>query len=507
MHEVVATATGLRTGRRISHVFVMDVPTYPRPLFITDAAVNIEPDLRGQASTSCRTPSTWRGSSASRAAGRDPLGGGDGELRRSPRRSTPPPSARWPTAGRSPAASSTGRSRSTTRSRWRRRGQGHRLARGRAGRHPGGARSRVRQHARQAARIPRRARSGAGIVLGARVPIVLTRRADAARDSRPPRSSRSCAGRARLFAAGEDRSIARPSASSSSTRGRRPSSSRCSGRRAIAGARAALAGEVDGLGAQPALRRPRRRRRTLAEPSGWRRARPRRRAAHPRRIEARHGDGPRAARRRATAWCTAASVTRARSGSRRRSLRELETLVPLAPLHQPHNLVPIQRAREASSGAAAGRVLRHRLPPPSPRSRRRSRCRGRSPRPGVRRYGFHGLSYEYIASVLPRHLADAARTAASSSRTWATAPRCARCAAGRSVATTMGFTAARRAADGHAHRRDRPRRDAPPAWTSAACTSRDVERAALQEVGTARACRACSRTCATLLASDSPRAA
>jgi len=37
--------TGLRTGRRISHVFVMDVPTHPTTLFITDAAVNIAPDL------------------------------------------------------------------------------------------------------------------------------------------------------------------------------------------------------------------------------------------------------------------------------------------------------------------------------------------------------------------------------------------------------------------------------------------------------------------------------
>jgi phosphate acetyltransferase len=37
--------TGLRTGRRISHVFVMDVPNHPQTLFITDAAVNIAPDL------------------------------------------------------------------------------------------------------------------------------------------------------------------------------------------------------------------------------------------------------------------------------------------------------------------------------------------------------------------------------------------------------------------------------------------------------------------------------
>src|SRR3974390_1838306 len=45
MRGVTATATGLRTDRRISHVFIMDVPTYGEPLFITDAAVNIFPDL------------------------------------------------------------------------------------------------------------------------------------------------------------------------------------------------------------------------------------------------------------------------------------------------------------------------------------------------------------------------------------------------------------------------------------------------------------------------------
>jgi phosphotransacetylase/acyl dehydratase len=43
---VVPSATGLRTARRISHVFVMDVPSYPRMLMITDAAVNIYPKLK-----------------------------------------------------------------------------------------------------------------------------------------------------------------------------------------------------------------------------------------------------------------------------------------------------------------------------------------------------------------------------------------------------------------------------------------------------------------------------
>ena len=45
MRAVTSGKTGLRTARRISHVFVMDVPTYPETLFITDAAINIFPDL------------------------------------------------------------------------------------------------------------------------------------------------------------------------------------------------------------------------------------------------------------------------------------------------------------------------------------------------------------------------------------------------------------------------------------------------------------------------------
>jgi phosphotransacetylase len=45
MGEVVRKDTGLRTERRISHAFIMDVPTYPKPLAVTDAAINIFPDL------------------------------------------------------------------------------------------------------------------------------------------------------------------------------------------------------------------------------------------------------------------------------------------------------------------------------------------------------------------------------------------------------------------------------------------------------------------------------
>ena len=45
MHSVTSGATGLRTERRLSHVFVLDVPTYAETLFLTDAAINIFPDL------------------------------------------------------------------------------------------------------------------------------------------------------------------------------------------------------------------------------------------------------------------------------------------------------------------------------------------------------------------------------------------------------------------------------------------------------------------------------
>jgi len=48
MREVASSKTGLRTARRISHVFIMDVPTHADTLFITDAAINIFPDLEAK---------------------------------------------------------------------------------------------------------------------------------------------------------------------------------------------------------------------------------------------------------------------------------------------------------------------------------------------------------------------------------------------------------------------------------------------------------------------------
>jgi phosphate acetyltransferase len=48
LHSVAARATGLRTERRLSHVFILDVPTYSETLFLTDAAINIFPDLEAK---------------------------------------------------------------------------------------------------------------------------------------------------------------------------------------------------------------------------------------------------------------------------------------------------------------------------------------------------------------------------------------------------------------------------------------------------------------------------
>ncbi|MGX1097717.1 phosphotransacetylase [Amorphus sp. MBR-141] len=49
LHPVVARDGGLRTGRRLSHIFVLDLPRHPAPLLITDAAINIAPDLATKA--------------------------------------------------------------------------------------------------------------------------------------------------------------------------------------------------------------------------------------------------------------------------------------------------------------------------------------------------------------------------------------------------------------------------------------------------------------------------
>ncbi len=60
MRAVTASTTGLRTERRISHVFVMDVPGHPETLFITDAAINIFPDLEAKRDIVRNAIDLWR---------------------------------------------------------------------------------------------------------------------------------------------------------------------------------------------------------------------------------------------------------------------------------------------------------------------------------------------------------------------------------------------------------------------------------------------------------------
>ncbi len=60
MHEIADPETGLRTERRISHVFIMDVPGHPETLFITDAAINIFPDLGAKRDIVQNAIDLWR---------------------------------------------------------------------------------------------------------------------------------------------------------------------------------------------------------------------------------------------------------------------------------------------------------------------------------------------------------------------------------------------------------------------------------------------------------------
>jgi acetate kinase len=121
-------------------------------------------------------------------------------------------------------------------------------------------------------------------------------------------------------------------------------------------------------------------------------------------------------------------------------LSALEKYVPLAPLHQPHNLAPIrallERAPELPQVACFDTAF-HRVQPEVAQAF--ALPKSITDR-GVRRYGFHGLSYEYIASVLPAHDPKAAAGKAVVLHLGNGSSMCA-IANGRSVASTMGFTA------------------------------------------------------------------
>ena len=120
-------------------------------------------------------------------------------------------------------------------------------------------------------------------------------------------------------------------------------------------------------------------------------------------------------------------------------LAELEALIPLAPLHQPHNLAAVKAVAKVAPGlpqVACFDTAFHRSQPAVAQEFALPR---RYRDEGVRRYGFHGLSFEYVASVLPDYDTHAARGRTVVAHLGSGASLCAMDAA-RSVATTMGFT-------------------------------------------------------------------
>jgi acetate kinase len=121
-------------------------------------------------------------------------------------------------------------------------------------------------------------------------------------------------------------------------------------------------------------------------------------------------------------------------------LAELEALVPLAPLHEPHNLAPIKMAMTLNPGlpqVACFDTAFHRT---APEVEQAFALPYSFFEEGVRRYGFHGLSYEYIASVLPEHAPEIANGRVVVAHL---GNGCSACAMRDrvSIATTMGFTA------------------------------------------------------------------
>ena len=120
-------------------------------------------------------------------------------------------------------------------------------------------------------------------------------------------------------------------------------------------------------------------------------------------------------------------------------LAELERLIPLAPLHQPFNLAPIKALKERRPEmpqVACFDTAFHRTQPEVAQAFALPRIYNEK---GVRRYGFHGISYEYIASVLPRYDVRAASGRVVVAHLGNGSSLCA-LRNGRSVATTMGFS-------------------------------------------------------------------
>ena len=432
LSAVVAKETGLRTGRRISHVFIMDVPTYHKVLLITDAAITIAPTLEDKVhicqnaidlavslgverpkvailaaveTVTSKMPATIDAAALCKMADRRQITGAilDGPLA-------------FDNAISKDAAAIKG------------------------------IRSEVagdpdiliapdleagNMLAKQLSFLANA--DSAGLVLGARVPIILTSRADSVRSRIASCAVAVLAAHARRQAP-QLSDVARQRQSESSMddyavvlNAGSSSLKFCVYRKPEAEAwRLETRGQIEGIGTSPRFSAKDAQGEVLADD----------------RLDRAVHDG-RAALDALAAWLGSryggARVLgvghRVVHGGARHAaptlvtpqvLADLRDLIPLAPLHQPYNLAAIEAASARLPGVpqvACFDTSFHRNQPavaeliPLPTEI----CGA-----GVQRYGFHGLSYEYIASVLPEVAPGNRARAASSSRTSAAAPACAR---------------------------------------------------------------------------------
>jgi acetate kinase len=121
-------------------------------------------------------------------------------------------------------------------------------------------------------------------------------------------------------------------------------------------------------------------------------------------------------------------------------LKRLDTYSPLAPLHQPNNLGPIRAVRERQPHMLQVACFDTAFHRGHPEVADRYALPEALYAEGVRRYGFHGLSYEYIAARLPEVAPDIAHGRAVVAHLGSGASMCA-VMAGKSVECTLGFTA------------------------------------------------------------------
>ncbi len=121
-------------------------------------------------------------------------------------------------------------------------------------------------------------------------------------------------------------------------------------------------------------------------------------------------------------------------------LAALEKYIPLAPLHQPHNLAPIRALLERSPQLPQVACFDTAFHSGAPAVAQAFALPKAITERGVRRYGFHGLSYDYIGDVLPQYDERAALGKTVVLHLGNGSSMCA-IAGGRSIASTMGFTA------------------------------------------------------------------